>query len=84
LPDNANDNASFRIENGKTLVTADMLFEYDFKQSYTITVEAYDIYGGIYSRDIEITKGTSSTTIDIPTDVTASATSFEENKKILK
>ena len=71
------DNASFRIQNGNTLISSEVLFEHKFKTEYTIKVEAYDIYGGKFEQEIVITKG--NPTVATPTDIRLTNNTIEEN-----
>ena len=72
------DNSSFRIIDGNTLVSSTILFEYSYQQNYILKVEAYDIYGGIFQKDITITRGTAITG-EFPTNITLSNTTIDEN-----
>ena len=72
------DNSSFRIIDGNTLVSSTVLFEYSYQQSYTIKVEAYDIYGGTFQKDITITRG-DAITGEFPTNIKLSDTTIAEN-----
>ncbi|BDD11973.1 hypothetical protein FUAX_44050 (plasmid) [Fulvitalea axinellae] len=53
-------NFSFRIKDGKTLVSSEELFERDFLTEYKIKVEAYDPYGGKFSKELTIKR------VDLP------------------
>ena len=71
------DNSSFRIIDGNTLVSSTSLFEYSYQDSYTIKVEAYDIYGGTFQKDITITRG--AVTGAFPTNIKLSGNTIAEN-----
>ncbi len=79
LDDKVADNASFRIVNGKTLVTAEDLFARHYIESYTIVVEAYDCFGGKFTKEFTINKGEVTSTIPYPTRITLSANTIDEN-----
>ncbi|MCT4639502.1 MAG: T9SS type A sorting domain-containing protein [Bacteroidales bacterium] len=79
LDDKVADNASFRIVNGKTLITAEDLFSRHYIESYTIVVEAYDCFGGKFTKEFTINKGEVTSTIPYPTKITMSANSIDEN-----
>ena len=72
------DNSSFRIIDGNTLVSSTILFEYSYQQSYILKVEAYDIYGGTFQKDITITRG-AAISGEFPTNITLSNTTIAEN-----
>ena len=72
------DNSSFRIIDGNTLVSSTVLFEYSYQESYTLKVEAYDIYGGTFQKDITITRG-AVITGEFPTNIKLSGTTIAEN-----
>ena len=72
------DNSSFRIIDGNTLVSATSLFEYSYQQSYILKVEAYDIYGGTFQKDITITRG-AVVTGEFPTNIKLSSNTIAEN-----
>ena len=72
------DNSSFRIIDGNTLVSSTTLFEYSYQNSYTIKVEAYDIYGGTFQKEITITRGAVITGA-FPTNIKLSNTTIAEN-----
>ena len=72
------DNSSFRIIDGNTLVSSTTLFEYSYQESYTIKVEAYDIYGGTFQKDITITRGAVITGA-FPTNIKLSKNTIAEN-----
>ncbi len=79
LPDNTADNSHFRIINGKTLVSAETLFERNYIQKYTIVVEAYDKFGGKLQKELVINKGEAGAT-PLPSDILLSGFKVEENK----
>ena len=72
------DNSSFRIIDGNTLISSTVLFEYSYQQSYTLKVEAYDIYGGTFQKDIVITRGAAITGA-FPTNIKLSGNTIAEN-----
>ena len=72
------DNSSFRIIDGNTLISSTVLFEYSYQDSYTIKVEAYDIYGGTFQKDITIARG-AVITGEFPTNIKLSNTTIDEN-----
>ena len=78
LVDGEGDNGSFFMLGGSSLVTTEEVFPYDFKTSYTVVVEAYDIYGGKFKKTITLGKGTASS-VDFPTNVTLSNNHIPEN-----
>ena len=75
------DNSSFRIIDGNTLVSSTVLFEYSYQVNYTIKVEAYDIYGGTFQKDIVIERG-AAITGEFPNNITLSNTVVPENTVI--
>ncbi len=78
LPDRTADNSHFRIINGKTLVSSEILFEKEYIENYTIEVEVYDRFGGIFKKEFTITKnGTSGS--QLPSDILLSNNIVEEN-----
>jgi hypothetical protein len=78
LPDRTADNSHFRIINGKTLVSSEVLFEKEYIESYTIEVEVYDRFGGTFRKEFTITKnGTSGT--QLPSDIVLSNNMVVEN-----
>lgn len=79
LPDKVADNSHFRIINGKTLVSSEILFEKEYIKDYKIVVEAYDIYGGKFQKEFTITKGTQGTTTPLPKDILLSNNTVAEN-----
>ncbi len=78
LPDKKADNSHFRMINGKTLISAETLFDRDYIEDYKIVVEAYDIYGGKFEKEVTIAKGVSTGT-PLPTKFTLSNNSLTEN-----
>ena len=78
LVDGEGDNGSFFMLGGSLLVTTEEVFPYDFKTSYTVVVEAYDIYGGKFTKTFTLGKGTASS-VDFPTSITLSSNRIEEN-----
>ncbi|MFA8451253.1 MAG: T9SS type A sorting domain-containing protein [Bacteroidales bacterium] len=50
-------NVSFRIIDGNTLVASEELCDYEQKSSYTIRVQAYDSFGGVYEQNFTISRG---------------------------
>jgi hypothetical protein len=78
LPDRTADNSHFRIVNGKTLVSAETLFDVNYIEKYTIVVEAYDVYGGKFQKEFVINRGEGGST-PLPSDITLSANSVDEN-----
>jgi hypothetical protein len=78
LPDRTADNSHFRIINGKTLISSEILFNKKYIESYTIEVEVYDRFGGTFRKEFTITKnGTSGT--QLPSDILLSNSTVEEN-----
>ncbi|BDD07792.1 hypothetical protein FUAX_02240 [Fulvitalea axinellae] len=71
--------SSFRITDGKTLVASEELFNHYFIQEYRIQVEAYDIYGGRFQKEIVITRGQSGS-VKPPANFFLKSTYIEENK----
>ena len=67
LVDGEGDNGSFFMLEGSSLVTTEEVFPYDFKTSYTVVVEAYDIYGGKFTKTFTLGKGTTSVVAVPPT-----------------
>ena len=78
LVDGEGDNGSFFMLGGSSLVTTEEVFPYDFKTSYAVVVEAYDIYGGKLRKTITLGKGTASS-VNFPTNVTLSNNDVPEN-----
>ena len=78
LPDKTLDNSHFRIKNGNTLVSAEPLFDRNYISEYNITVIAYDIYGGTFSKNITITKNGSSSN-PLPSNITLTKSELAEN-----
>lgn len=78
LPDKTADNSHFRIKDGKTLISAEILFDRDYIENYEIVVEAYDVYGGKFRKTIEIVKDPISNS-NLPTKISLSKNSVDEN-----
>jgi hypothetical protein len=70
--------SSFRIIEGKTLITAEDMFPVGAPETYEVIVEAYDIYGGKAEKTLSITKGEGSAET-FPKDILLSANSVDEN-----
>lgn len=79
LPDKIDDNSHFRIINGQTLISAEPLFDVWYIEKYTITVEAYDIYGGKFRKQFEILKSPEQPTEPLPKDIILNDNIIEEN-----
>ncbi|MCG8475728.1 MAG: T9SS type A sorting domain-containing protein, partial [Cytophagales bacterium] len=58
LPENPNYpyNSSFRIINGKTLISSEDLFDRETLNDYKILVEAYDVYGGKITKEFTLAR----------------------------
>jgi hypothetical protein len=78
LVDFEGDNADFRIIDGNTLVSSTILFEWTYKTEYNVRIQAYDIYGGTYNKEITITKG--DVTGAVPTAVKLNNLTIDEDK----
>ena len=70
--------SSFRIIEGKTLITAEEMFPIGAPETYEVVVEAYDIYGGKSEKILSITKGEGSAEA-FPKDILLSADNVDEN-----
>jgi hypothetical protein len=70
--------SSFRIIEGKTLITAEEMFPIGAPETYEIIVEAYDVYGGKSEKTLSVTKGEGSAEA-FPKDILLSANSVDEN-----
>ena len=70
--------SSFRIIEGKTLITAEEMFPIGAPETYEVVVEAYDIYGGKTEKTLSITKGEGSTEA-FPKDILLSSDNIDEN-----
>lgn len=79
LIEGAVNNSSFRIHQGKTLISAEPLFDRTYLSEYKILVEAYDIYGGKKQKEFTITKGAGGGTA-LPQNITLSSLSINENQ----
>lgn len=82
LTNHNGDNGSFRILDGKTLTASEELFFREYKQSYTITIQAYDIYGGTFDKEFTISYDPSTEGSEdlIPKDIILSANEVKENE----
>ncbi|MCT4588172.1 MAG: T9SS type A sorting domain-containing protein [Carboxylicivirga sp.] len=78
LIDGEANNSSFRIKEGKTLVSSEKLFERSYLSEYKLVVEAYDVYGGKKQKEFTISKGEGGGT-KLPEDITLSGTEVDEN-----
>jgi hypothetical protein len=78
LPDNRLNNSCFRIKDGKTLISSEILFEHPTITEYKILVEAYDVYGGITEKEITISKG-EATAEPLPSGISISNNHASEN-----
>ena len=80
LPEKQANNSCFRINEGKTLVSAEELFDRSFIEQYEIVVEAYDIYGGSFQKTLILKKDeASNNTTPLPTNITLSNKKIDEN-----
>ena len=80
LPEKLANNSCFRIKEGKTLVSAEELFNRDFIEQYEIRVEAYDAYGASYQKTLTLKKDAASTNITpLPKNITLSNKKIDEN-----
>ncbi|MCT4638979.1 MAG: T9SS type A sorting domain-containing protein, partial [Bacteroidales bacterium] len=70
--------SSFRIIEGKTLITAEDMFPIGAPETYDVVIEAYDVFGGKSEKTLSITKGEGSTEA-FPKDILLSANSVDEN-----
>jgi hypothetical protein len=70
--------SSFRIIEGKTLITAEDMFPIGAPETYEVIVEAYDVFGGKVEKTLSITKGEGSAEA-FPKDILLSANSVDEN-----
>jgi hypothetical protein len=80
LPDKTASNSAFRIINGKTLISAEPLFDADYLTSYTIEVIAYDRFGNEKRKEIIIERDNEST-VTLPSDIKLSSNRVVENKE---
>ncbi|BDD12398.1 hypothetical protein FUAX_48300 (plasmid) [Fulvitalea axinellae] len=71
-------NSSFRIKDGRTLVSSEELFNHHFLTEYRITVEAYDVYGGKFQKELVIQRGNPTT--NPPTNFVMTNVTIDENK----
>jgi hypothetical protein len=78
LIDGEADNGSFFMVDGRTLITTEEVFPYEFKTEYTIVVQAYDVYGATFNKTITLTKG-EPTTQPMPKNILLSDNNIEEN-----
>lgn len=78
LPDKTADNSHFRIKDGKTLVSAEILYEKPYIEEYKIVVEAYDKFGGKFQKEFKIEKGDA--TVALPSNIVLSKTKVNENE----
>ena len=79
LQDKTADNSHFRILNGKSLISSEILFEKDYITEYKIIVQAYDKFGGVTDKEFTITKGESTGT-PIPTSIELDINTVNENE----
>lgn len=79
LPDKTDDNSHFRIINGKTLVSSEPLFDEKYIEKYTISVEAYDIYGGKFVKQFDIVKSPEQPSTPLPDNITIDKLTVPEN-----
>lgn len=79
VPGKDDNNSSFRIIDGNILISSEQLFEYEAITSYQINVQAYDCYGGICEKTIDILP--SGDVISNPiTDISFSGNAVNENE----
>ncbi|BDD12399.1 hypothetical protein FUAX_48310 (plasmid) [Fulvitalea axinellae] len=71
-------NSSFRIKDGRTLVSSEELFNHHFLTEYRITVEAYDVYGGKFQKELVIQRGNPTT--NPPTNFVMTNVTINENE----